>query len=309
MSWSIALHGGAGVIPKTIAHDIKQTYIAGLSAALQIGEFILKNGGSAMDAVEATVIALEDNPRFNAGKGSVFTHDETHEMDASIMDGVTLHCGAVTGLRSRKNPIQIARRVMTDSSHILLSGEGAEAFADSIGFDVMPDDYFFDQYRWEQLQQAKASGQSVLDHSVFEDSDGIQKKGTVGAVARDVNGNLAAATSTGGMTNKRYGRIGDSPIIGAGTYANNSTCAISCTGDGEEFIRAAAAYDVHARMMYAGKSLHDAVHETIHDHLPKDSGGLIAIGADGTIVMEFNSAGMFRAATNSAHEHIVKIWD
>jgi beta-aspartyl-peptidase (threonine type) len=307
--FAIALHGGAGVIPKSIDQELIDIHYDGLTHALIVGETILKNGGTALDAVEATVKALEDNPKFNAGKGAVFSHTGDHEMDASIMDGSNLKCGAVSQLTSRKNPIQVARLVMEKTNHVYLGSDGAEAFAEECGLEKMDADYFFDQYRYDQFLQAKDQGVVALDHNKFDDKNQIKKKGTVGAVALDSFGNIAAATSTGGMTNKKFGRIGDSPIIGAGTFADNSTCAISCTGDGEEFIRNVVAYDVHSQIKYQKKSLKDAVAFTIHKTLDDDIGGLIAVNQNGQIVMDFNTIGMFRAWSDSKGDRGVKIWE
>lgn len=307
--YAIALHGGAGVIAKTIKKSISEKYLIGLSTALEVGKAILDSNGSALDAVEATVSQLENDAKFNAGKGSVFTHEEEHEMDASIMDGSNLKCGAVAGIRDRKNPIQLARLIMEKTAHVFLAGKGAADFADTENIPKTDQSYFYDQYRYEQLQKAKASGITALDHSNFDDDNKVRKKGTVGAVALDCNGNLAAATSTGGITNKKFGRIGDSPIIGAGNYANNKTAAISCTGDGEEFIRHVVAYDVHSQMKYKNESLKNAAHKTVHQTLAADVGGLIAIDFDGNIILEFNTIGMFRAWSDSSGNEGVKIWE
>lgn len=307
--YALVLHGGAGVIPKTIAQDIIDDHNQGLESALTVGLAILKEGGTALDSVEATVKALEDHPRFNAGKGAVFNHDAGHEMDASIMDGQSLACGAVSALTSRKNPIQVARLVMEKTPHVYLGGSGAEAFADACGLERMDSSYFFDQYRYDQFLKARDQGIIALDHNKFDEKNEIKKKGTVGAVAFDQFGNLAAATSTGGMTNKQFGRIGDSPIIGSGTYANNATAGISCTGDGEEYIRHVVAYDIHAQMMYQGKSLKASAYKTVHETLPVDSGGIIAIDSNGDIVMDYNTIGMFRAWASSDGTFEVRIWE
>lgn len=307
--YALVLHGGAGVIPKTIEQAIIDDHIDGLSLALKVGKTVLENGGTALDAVEETVKALEDHPKFNAGKGAVFNHKAEHEMDASIMDGSNLKCGAVSALLSRKNPIQVARLVMEKSNHVYLGGLGAEEFADECGLEKMDKSYFFDQYRYDQFLQAKDQGIVALDHNKFDEKNEIKKKGTVGAVALDSFGNIAAATSTGGMTNKKFGRIGDSPVIGAGTYANNLSAGISCTGDGEEYLRHVVAYDVHAQMIYQNKTLKEAAHKTIHSTLPEDSGGLIAIDLNGNIIMDFNTIGMFRAWADSNGEEAVRIWE
>lgn len=298
---ALALHGGAGTISKkSMTPEKEALYNSGLRSALHAGYTILEKGGGALDAVEATVMVLEDNPLFNAGKGSVFTHTGTHEMDASIMRGDTLQAGAVAGVKGIRNPIQLARLVMEKSEHVLLCGDGARAFADSLGVSVEPDDYFFDAFRHSQWLKAKEEDRIQLDHT--ED----KKFGTVGAVALDASGILAAATSTGGMTNKRWGRAGDSPIIGAGTYANNATCAISCTGHGEYFIRAVVAYDVSCLMEYKGLSLSEACEEVVMKKLVKmeGEGGLIAVDAQGNVCLPFNSAGMYRAFKTPSEELI-----
>ncbi len=294
-SFAIAIHGGAGTLSKLQMDAEKETlYRSGLEAAIKSGTSILENGGSALDAVEAAVVSLENNSLFNAGKGSVFTNKGTHEMDACIMSGHNLSTGAVCGVRLIKNPIKLARMVMECSDHVLLAAEGAEEFARLQGAETANDNYFFDQLRYDQWQQIKESDTTALDHSIDID----KKFGTVGAVALDKQGNLAAATSTGGMTNKRYGRVGDSPIPGCGTYANNRTCAVSCTGHGEYFIKAMAAYDVSALMEYKLISLKDAAELVIHEKLKPvgGEGGLIAIDKFGNINMPFNSEGMYRAS-------------
>jgi beta-aspartyl-peptidase (threonine type) len=260
----------------------------------------LQNGGSAIEAVKAAVINLEDNILFNAGKGSVFTNDGLNEMDASIMDGKTLNAGAVAGVQHIRNPIQLAEEIMINSGHVFLSGEGANAFAKTRGIKTEPDEYFYSEFRYNQLSAIKDTVDYQLDHK--GDSLSTQKKfGTVGAIACDENGNIAAATSTGGMTNKRYGRIGDTPMIGAGTYANNKTCAVSCTGHGEVFIKAVAAYDVSCLMEYKNMSLKEACEEVVMKKLVamQGEGGLIGMDACGNAVLIFNSAGMYRGQKNS----------
>jgi len=297
MNYGIAVHGGAGTIPKEdMTPEREQAYRAGLEDALRRGHLVLKDGGSALDAVEAAVRALEDCPLFNAGKGSVFNADGQHEMDASIMEGHTLKAGAVAGVGNVKNPVGLARRVMDKSPHVLISGMGAFEFAHHEKVLLEDDEYFFDQFRYDQWQRIAGTADVQLDHSSGGAQDGKGKFGTVGAVALDQHGHLAAATSTGGMTNKRWQRIGDSPIIGAGTYANDGTCAVSCTGHGESFIRAVAAYDVSALVEYKGLSLEDAVREVVHRKLPllDGDGGLIAIDRNGHIVLDFNCSGMYR---------------
>jgi L-asparaginase / beta-aspartyl-peptidase len=288
----IAIHGGAGTILKSsMTAEKEKAYSDALRVALDAGYSILKKDGSALDAVAAAVMELENCPLFNAGKGSVFTHDSKHEMDASVMEGKNLAAGAVAGCRNVRNPVLLAKAIMQQTEHVILCGEGAEEFARKIKLPFEEDSYFFNQMRYDQLMQVIDSEKTILDHT-------DKKFGTVGAVALDKNGNIAAATSTGGMTNKRYGRIGDTPLIGAGTYANNKTCAVSCTGHGEFFIRTIAAYDVSCLMEYKNFSLKQACEFVIHDKLKKlgGEGGLIAADANGNIEMVFNSEGMYRAA-------------
>lgn len=306
-SFAIALHGGAGTLSKLqMDADKEKTYLSGLQAALQCGIYILENGGSAIDAVEAAVVSLENNPLFNAGKGSVFTNSGTHEMDACIMSGLHLQTGAVCGVQNIKNPIKLARIVMERSEHILLAASGAEEFAKLHQVETESKDYFFDQLRFDQWEQIKNTDNTALDHNVQTD----KKFGTVGAVALDKEGNLAAATSTGGMTNKRFGRVGDSPIPGCGTYANNRTCAVSCTGHGEFFIKAMAAYDVSALMEYKLISLQDASELVIHEKLKPvgGEGGLIAIDKFGNISMPFNTEGMYRASYSPDEGMLIAIY-
>jgi len=255
MKFALAVHGGAGTISKELMTSSReQAYHSTLELALTRGQEILSKGGAALDAVEVAVRVMEDSPLFNAGRGSVFNADGQHEMDASLMNGSDLKAGAVAGVQNVKNPIGLARKVMDHSEHVLLSGNGAFEFAHKQRVELEDDQYFFDDLRYEQWKEVAGTDRVQLDHA-----DKERKFGTVGAVAWDANGNLAAATSTGGMTNKKFQRIGDSPIIGAGTYANNDSCAISCTGHGESFIRAVVAFDVHALMLYKGLSLADAV--------------------------------------------------
>ena len=306
--FAIAIHGGAGTIVRsTLSRETEMSYKKGLEESLLAGDKILSAGGTSLDAVEAAVKKLEDNPLFNAGRGAVFTNDGKNELDASIMNGKNLMAGAVTGINNIKNPISLARNVMENSEHVFLSGLGAMAFAEKMKLEFAPDEYFFVQERYDQLIEAKENDQIILDHSGkpkpqlhFPGS----KKGTVGAVALDVHGNLAAATSTGGMTNKKFGRVGDSPIIGAGTYANNATCAVSCTGHGEFFIRSVVAYDISCLMEYKGLSLKEACDTVVNQKLVKigGEGGLIAIDANGNIEMPFNSEGMYRAMRTSGGE-------
>lgn len=296
--YSIAIHGGAGTLVKGLMTPEKEEqYKSALEMALEKGSAVLENGGSAIDAVEEAVKALEDSPLFNAGKGSVFTNEGTHEMDAAIMDGKTLDAGAVSLITGIKNPISLAREVMEKSDHVFLAGEGAMRFAESLDYKLETPEYFYDELRYQQWQEIKDSDTFQLDHSVKKD----RKFGTVGAVACDKDGNIAAATSTGGMTNKRWGRVGDSPIIGAGNYANNKTCAVSCTGSGEFFIRGVVAYDVSCLMEYKGLNLQDAASEVIQKRVLEigGDGGLIAVDTKGNIAMPFNTEGMYRAFKTS----------
>lgn len=299
----IVIHGGAGTILRSsMIPSLQEQYEQGLQSALEAGYGILTNGGSSLDAVEAAVIVLENFPLFNAGRGSVYNNLGKHEMDAAIMNGKTLEAGAVSGISNVKNPVQLARKVMEQSEHVLLTGPGAEQFAKMQNVEFASDEYFYNAARYDQWQQAMKANVVQLDHTE-------KKFGTVGAVALDQHGNLAAATSTGGMTNKKFGRMGDSPIIGAGTYANNATCAISCTGHGELFIRAVVAHDISCLMEYKGLSLQDACNVVVHDKLIKISGegGLIAVDSLGNTAMPFNSDGMYRGYRN-AKESVVQIY-
>lgn len=298
----IAVHGGAGTISPGQANTAP--YHDGLQAALRAGAAVLEAGGSALDAVQAAVQSLEDCPLFNAGRGSVYTADATHEMDASIMDGSSLRAGAVAGVHGVRNPVALARVVMERTNHVLLVGEGALRLAREQGVAMADAGYFHSQERLAQLERVRAQGAGVmaLDHSartlaetpapIREDG----KNGTVGAVALDRHGNLAAAVSTGGLTNKRPGRVGDSPIVGAGIYANNVTCAVACTGTGEHFLRACVSHDIHARMAYKGESLVEAGDAVVHGLLKEigGSGGLVSVDAQGNVHMPFNSTGMYR---------------
>ena len=290
--YGLALHGGAGTLPRAELSDTQErAYRSGLDQALAIGYAVLERGGSSLDAVTQAVVALENNPLFNAGHGAVFTLEGNNELDASIMEGTSLRAGAVCGVKHIKNPIALARAVMEHSDFVLLSGAGAEDFARARGCEFVPQSYFFTEARWQQLQRIRTGDQSLSPLT-------ISHIGTVGAVAVDHSGSLAAATSTGGMTGKRFSRIGDSPLIGAGTYADDRACAVSATGHGEMFIRAAAAHDIAARMRYGGRTLVQAVREVIHEVLPamNGEGGVVAIDGSGEISMEFNSQGMFRAS-------------
>ncbi|MFT5216842.1 MAG: beta-aspartyl-peptidase (threonine type) [Glaciecola sp.] len=306
-NFSIAIHGGAGTLVKGLmTPELEAEYKAALKTARDIGYKILEQGGTALDAVESAVNSLEDTPLFNAGKGAVFTNEGTHEMDASIMDGKTLEAGAVSLVTGIKNPVSLARDVMEKSYHVFLAGEGAMKFAKSNGYDIETPEYFYDEVRYKQWQGIKDSDSFQLDHSVKKDG----KFGTVGAVACDQHGNIAGATSTGGMTNKKWGRVGDSPMVGAGVYANNKTCAISCTGSGEFFIRGVVAYDVSCLMEHKGLSVEEASNEVIHKRILelKGDGGLIAIDAQGNIAMPFNTEGMYRAFKTSKGKEEISIY-
>jgi L-asparaginase / beta-aspartyl-peptidase len=312
-TFTIAIHGGAGTILKEdMTPELEKAYIDALNDALEAGYAVLQRGGSAVNAVKAACILLEDNVLFNAGRGSVFTKQGLQEMDAAIMDGATLNAGAVAGVRNVRNPIALAIEVMQQSNHVFLSGQGANDFAIQQGIKLETDDYFYSQFRYDQWKAVKDTDDYVMDHQHESKEELIRDKkfGTVGAVACDSNGNIAAATSTGGMTNKKWGRIGDSPIIGAGTYANNATCAISCTGHGELFIRTVAAYDVSCLMEYRGLSLQDAMDIVVQEKLVKigGEGGMIGVDAQGNFAMPFNSAGMYRGAKTSAGVHLVQIY-
>ena len=301
---SIAIHGGAGTILKEdMTPELEEAYRDGLSVALQAGFAVLEIGGTAVHAVKAAIVTLEDNFLFNAGKGSVFTKKGVNEMDAAIMDGSTLEAGAVAGVRNIRNPVELAEEVMLHSGHVFLSGKGANDFAIKQGIKLEPDDYFYSQYRYDQWREIRDSDLYKLDqkHDKLVGLMKDKKFGTVGAVACDDKGNIAAATSTGGMTNKRFGRIGDSPMIGTGTYANNKTCGISCTGHGEIFIKAVAAHDVSCLMEYKNMSLQEACEEVVMKKLVamEGEGGLIGVDAKGNVALVFNSAGMYRGFKTS----------
>ena len=308
--FAIVIHGGAGTILKeNMSLEKESEYRAKLEEAIRVGYTILQQGGSSLDAVQKTINILEDSPLFNAGKGAVFTNAETNELDASIMDGKTLNAGASAGTTTVKNPIDLARKIMENSPHVMMAREGAETFAKEQGLDIVSPDYFFTEKRLKSLQRVKAK--TTNKTSAFYDSDIKNAKfGTVGCAALDKQGNLAAGTSTGGMTNKRWGRVGDSPIIGAGTYANNNTCAVSSTGWGEFFIRAMVAHDISALMEYKGLSLKEAAQEVIQKKIPQlgGDGGIVAVDKNGNMVMEFNTAGMYRASMNAKGELHVKIY-
>jgi beta-aspartyl-peptidase (threonine type) len=302
--FGLAIHGGAGTLPRTeMSGEREQNYRAGLAAALDAGFAVLQARGTSLDAVTRAVMVLEDNPLFNAGFGSVFTFDGRNELDAAIMDGTALKAGAVCGVTHVRNPIELARTVMEHSDYVMLSGAGAEEFALARGLSLVPRSYFHTPERWRQLERIR-SGDAELSALT------ISHVGTVGAVALDGGGRLAAATSTGGMTGKRYNRIGDSPIIGAGTYADDRSCAVSATGHGEIFIRAAVAHDICSRMRFGGRTLDQAVHQVVLEELPalRGEGGVIAIDHRGEIAMEFNSEGMFRASRRAGEEARVAIY-
>ena len=304
---SIAIHGGAGTLVKgMMTPELEAKYKSDLKTALDKGYEVLVEGGTSIDAVEIAVQVLEDSPLFNAGKGSVFTATESHEMDASIMDGKTLNAGAVSLISGIKNPVSLARDVMEKSEHVFLAGEGAMQFAKELDYSIENDAYFYDEFRHKQWLDIKDTDSFQLDHSTKKDS----KFGTVGAVACDHNGNIAAATSTGGMTNKKWGRVGDSPMIGAGNYANNATCAVSCTGSGEFFIRGVVAYDVACLIEHKNMSLKEASEEVIHKRILNigGDGGLIAVDSEGNIAMPFNTEGMYRACKNSEGQEEISIY-
>ena len=297
---TIVIHGGAGRIDrKTLPPEREKEYHAALTRSLKAGHAILKKGGTALEAVEAAIIVMEDSPLFNAGKGAVFTSAGRNEMDASIMDGRTLMAGAVGGVTVLKNPILAARAVMDKTPHVLLTNVGAEKFAKDVGLQIVKPDYFYTDRRWKQLQEWKAKQKNKKQSSL----ETIQEYlGTVGCVALDDKGNIAAGTSTGGLTGKQFGRLGDSPIIGAGTYANNKTCGISCTGHGEFFIRYAVAHDISAKMDYQKKPLAEAAREVVQVKLKKAKGrgGIIGLDARGNVVMEFNTLGMNRGSIDKS---------
>ncbi|EID0034105.1 isoaspartyl peptidase/L-asparaginase [Vibrio alginolyticus] len=306
--FSIAIHGGAGtILREQMSDELQQSILADLEAAVKAGHQILDTGGEALDAVVAAVKVLEDSPNFNAGKGSVLTNNEMVEMDASVMDGRNLAAGAVAGVRHIRNPIELARDVMRNSNHVLLVGEGAEKFAFEQGHEYTEQDYFFTERRYEQLLSMREKGLFALSESRYPDD---RKHGTVGAVALDQQGNLAAATSTGGVTNKKYNRVGDSALIGCGTVAENGVVAVSTTGVGEFFIRKRVAEDVAARMRYLQEDIHTACEHIIQGDLKQmgGEGGLIAIDAKGEMHFAMNSSGMYRAGINTQGELSVKIY-
>lgn len=314
--FGFAIHGGAGTIVRSsMTPEVENEYRAKLNEALLAGFEILKHDGSSLDAVEAAIRIMEDSPLFNAGKGAVYTSEGTIELDASIMDGKTLKAGAVAAVKHLKNPISVARLVMEQSPNVLMVGDGAEAFAKGKGVELVPAEYFQTTRRWQELQRAKekekreAEQPKKVSRNLDAEYPDVSRYGTVGAVALDKHGNLAAATSTGGKTNKRFGRVGDSPIIGAGTYANNRTCAVSGTGDGEYFIRGVLAYDVSAMIEYKGMSLREASRIAI-EKVGKlgGSGGIIAIDHDGNVAMPFNTEGMYRGHVGVDGKVVIEIY-
>lgn len=307
--FGLVIHGGAGSIKKgAITPEQEKEYEAKLTEALDAGYKILNDGGSSLDAVEKVITILEDSPLFNAGKGAVFTANGINELDASIMDGKTLNAGAAARLTHVKNPITLVRKIMEISPHVMMVGDGAEIFAEQNGIELVDTSYFFTEKRWNDLLEIKAKENEKSASLYFENPD--YKFGTVGCVALDKNGNLAAGTSTGGMTNKKFGRVGDSPIIGAGTYANNKTCAVSGTGHGEFFIRGTVAYDISAMMEYGGKSLNEAADEVINKKLSDlgGTGGIIAIDKNGNVAMPFNTGGMFRGYVLDDGKFVVRMY-
>ena len=320
----IAIHGGAGAMSRAaMSPEKEQEYLAALESILTAGQAVLARGGSALDAVTEAVRLLEDCPLFNAGHGAVFTSAATHELDASIMDGATLRSGAIANVNCVRNPVFLARRVMENSKHVFFVGEGAEAFAKAEGLEIVDPSYFSTEARREQLLrvQRETPDAAVLDHdgqamvargqpAPADPLDADKKFGTVGAVAVDAQGNLAAATSTGGITNKQVGRVGDAPMIGAGTYASNKTCAVSTTGTGEMFIRMVAAYDVAAQMEYCGASLQEAADRVVMEKLPTigGKGGLVAVDAQGNVALPFDTEGMYRGYARVGEKPVTAIY-
>lgn len=314
--FAIIIHGGAGTILKKNMTDEKEAaYKAKLEEAIKVGYTILKNGGTSTEAVLKTIQVMEESPLFNAGKGAVFTNAGTNELDASFMDGKTLNAGAVAGVKDVKSPIELAIKIMTDSEHVMLSGYGASTFAKEKGLEMVDPSYFYTENRFQSLQKIIKQEKTQLDHDAkkanfYDPTIKDSKFGTVGCVALDKNGNIAAGTSTGGMTNKRWGRIGDAPIIGSGTYANNNTCGVSSTGWGEYFIRSQVAYDISAQMEYQKKSLKEATKDVIQNKLTKlgGTGGVVALDKNGNMSFEFNTEGMYRASMDEKGELILKIY-
>jgi beta-aspartyl-peptidase (threonine type) len=315
--FAIAIHGGAGKSPGRMTADEIKAVEASLGKALEIGVETLKGGGASLDAVEKVIRFLEDDPLFNAGRGAVFNSAGGHELDASIMDGRTKACGAVSAVRTVRNPVSLARLVMEKTRHVLLTSDGAEKFADEMQVERVENTWFdTDKARreWEERKKAeenaaRQSRMNLLPSPLTTHDSPLTPAhyGTVGCAALDAQGNLAAGTSTGGLTNKKFGRVGDSPIVGAGTYADNATCAVSCTGTGEEYIRHAVAYDISARLAYLKQPLKEAVSHNLRQRLKPGDGGIIAVGADGTIALDYTTGGMARAAADASGLRIVKI--
>lgn len=304
--YALAIHGGAGTIKReTMSAELEKAYTSTLLAALKAGEAVLADGGAGLDAIIAAITLMEDSPLFNAGKGAVFTNAGTNELDASIMDGKTLQAGAVAGVKRVKNPVLLARAVMDISRHVMLQGEGADIFAEENGLEMVEAEYFYTERRWKQLEKLRGKDKTG---TLLDPLD--EKFGTVGAVALDMHGNLAAATSTGGTANKRWGRVGDSPIIGAGTYANNRSCAVSGTGDGEYFIRATVARSICAKMEFQGLSLEEAAKSIVMEQLVEmgGRGGVIALDKAGNLVLIFNTLGMYRGSVRAGEEPLVGIY-
>jgi beta-aspartyl-peptidase (threonine type) len=298
VAWALAIHGGAGTISREMAAERVAAYEEALEQALKVGAAILDEGGAGLDAVEQVIRSLEDDPHFNAGKGAVFNHEGGHELDASIMDGATLACGAVARVTGIKNPISLARLVMERTRHVLLAGDGAERFAAEQGVERVEAGYFFTEERYRSHREA-------LEAAAARPPGG----GTVGAVALDRAGNLAAGTSTGGLTNKMFGRVGDSPIIGAGTYAKNGSCAVSGTGRGEEFIRHGVALSIASLVEQEGLTVQEAAERVVHEVLAPGDGGVIVLGQDGTVAFVFNTPGMYRGATDASGRFETRIWE
>ena len=310
-TFGIVIHGGAGtILKKNMTPEMEAAYRATLEEAIRTGHAILKAGGSSKEAVEKTIHVMENSPLFNAGKGAVLTADATIELDASFMDGATLDAGAIAGVQTIKNPISAAIAVMEDSPHVMLSGKGAESFAEGQGLALVAPEYFYTERRQQALERVKARENQTALNSEEAAYLRAQRRGTVGCVALDQSGNLAAGTSTGGMTNKKWNRIGDAPIIGAGTYANNASCAISATGWGEYFIRSVVAHDIAALMEYKGLTIQEAAKIVIHDKVGKlgGDGGIVGIDNKGQIAMEMNTAGMYRAHMDGKGNLTVKIY-
>ena len=314
-SFAIVIHGGAGGIKREyFTEEQQKAYAEKLQEALNAGYLVLEKGGISLDAIQAAINVMEDSPLFNAGKGAVYNSEAAQEMDASIMDGQTLNSGAVAGVNHIKNPILAARVVMDSSSHVMLSGKGAEIMAAKYGIEMVDSSYFFTEKRMNQLKKIQGKEQTQLDHTAFLIKNELiddHKYGTVGAVAIDKNGNIAAGTSTGGMTNKKYGRIGDSPIIGAGTYANNLTCGISSTGSGEYFIRTVAAHEVSNLIQYKKVSPSEALHEVLFNQIGKlgGEGGMILLDKNGDVYWDFNSSGMFRGYKKSNGDTKIEMFE